>query len=45
MTDEHFWHVYFTLSRRHLPEAAFDWKEGDAPPYAAPPGDGRSLLL
>lgn len=32
MTDEHFWHVYFTLARKYLPEAAYSWGPGDALP-------------
>ncbi|KAL4421629.1 hypothetical protein ABPG75_010920 [Micractinium tetrahymenae] len=28
MTDEHFWHVYFTLARKYLPDAAFSWTPG-----------------
>ena len=29
MSDEHFWHVYFTLVRKHLPERAFTWTSSD----------------
>lgn len=39
MTDEEFWKVYFTLSKRHLPEEAWDpnFVVPAAPPAAAPP--------
>lgn len=32
MTDEHFWHVYFTLARKHLPDAAYSWGPEDLLP-------------
>lgn len=32
MSDEHFWHVYFTLARKHLPEAAYSWGPDDPLP-------------
>jgi hypothetical protein len=32
MTDEHFWHVYFTLARKYLPDKAFSWAPGDTLP-------------
>lgn len=25
MTDEHFWHVYFSLMKPHLPVEAYSW--------------------
>lgn len=34
MADEHFWHVYFTLARKHLPDAAFSWAPGEPLPFA-----------
>lgn len=33
MTDERFWHVYFTLVAKYLPEKAYNWVEGDLLPY------------
>ena len=38
MGDERFWHVYFTLARKYLPEAAFSWAPGDALPSFGPAG-------
>ncbi|KAL4450215.1 hypothetical protein ABPG77_010884 [Micractinium sp. CCAP 211/92] len=35
MADEHFWHVYFTLARKYLPDAAFSWAPGEPLPFAA----------
>lgn len=35
MTDEHFWHVYFTLVRKYLPDKAFSWGEQDVLPFPA----------
>jgi hypothetical protein len=32
MTDERFWHIYFTLVRKYLPDRAYSWAEGDALP-------------
>lgn len=32
MTDEHFWHVYFSLTRQHLPDVAYTWSPGDKLP-------------
>ena len=50
MTDEHFWHVYFTLARKHLPEAAYSWGpdnplpsfEGAQPPLQMQMQDARA---
>ncbi|EFN60126.1 hypothetical protein CHLNCDRAFT_133492 [Chlorella variabilis] len=36
MTDEHFWHVYFTLARKYLPEKAFSWTATDVLPSFEP---------
>lgn len=32
MTDARFWHIYFTLTRKYLPDEAFHWVEGDPLP-------------
>ena len=32
MTDEHFWHVYFTLARKNLPDRAYSWTASDVLP-------------
>jgi hypothetical protein len=38
MTDEHFWHVYFTLVKKYLPEKAFSWTDQDTlPTFAGAP--------
>ncbi|PSC74256.1 BSD domain containing [Micractinium conductrix] len=34
MTDEHFWHVYYTMARKCLPDAAYSWAAGAALPCA-----------
>lgn len=32
LTDELFWHIYFTLVRKHLPDRAFTWGPDDVLP-------------
>lgn len=32
MTDEQFWHTYFSLTRDGLPAKAFDWGPDDVLP-------------
>lgn len=44
MTDEHFWHVYFTLARKYLPEKAFSWTATDVLPSFEPTGEGPALV-
>ncbi|KAI3429723.1 hypothetical protein D9Q98_010039 [Chlorella vulgaris] len=39
MTDEHFWHVYFTLARKYLPDKAFSWSATDVLPSFGPSAD------
>lgn len=40
MTDEHFWHVYFTLVKKYLPEKAFTFSpdQDTLPAFSAAPG-------
>lgn len=46
MTDEHFWHVYFTLARKHLPDKAFSWAPGDTlPSFGASEANEESFSL
>lgn len=40
VTDEVFWHIYFTLVRKHLPDKAYNWGPDDVLPRSAVGGEG-----
>ncbi|GAB4822589.1 hypothetical protein N2152v2_009635 [Parachlorella kessleri] len=45
MTDEHFWHVYFTLVKKYLPDKAYNWTEQDTlPTFAGSKGGSDELF-
>lgn len=45
MTDEHFWHVYFTIVKKYLPDTAYHWSEQDVLPSWAGPCDLDEILV
>lgn len=37
MTDNHFWHVYFSIVKSHLPDVAFSWGQETLPVFDTTP--------